>query len=1049
MPAGVPRAAGREPLVLNGRVVDSQGVGMKGVIVEVRGTRPDRLLGSMTTDPNGAFSWTHAALDEPVVLSAASPDYATTTLGPLILTATASVEIVLRTRSEFEETVTVEGRGETVPLEANPDLTTFSELSIETLPLIGRQISDLLVLAPGITDPDGDGNLNVRGARDTGLQLRLDGTNVTNPLTGHFGQDINLETVQEVEVMTSGAPAEYGRADGGFANIITKSGGNDISGSLKIYLRSSFLDGAGADGDRQGAPDYEDTSLYATLGGPIAKDHLWYFGSLQRIDREVPVVLAGGPTVITSMEGHRSFAKITWQTNLLNKLTAQYSADPLEALGNHISPTIAEETDYQLDTGGPLFQIGWSSVLSPDLLLTSLVSTFSSHQDIDPVSDQFAPTSIERLVNGNEVTVTLPCAIKNCRGETGLHRFAREDTLGSRRASELLLETGPYPVRTDQNVDRLTLKSDLSYVHETEHGQHSIKAGFEGNHESYEEDRVQNPTLTDRTCEYLDCGIVEPSPPPRGTRYGLISLQGYDETLTHPRAEGESFGLYVQDAWKIRPNLVVNAGLRFDVEELDSTGRTLFDPLEEAKEANRLYDLVCNAFGSTCTGSRTPGRRDGKLASAFTPAPGDPALVLDLNGDGTLQFEEINLVNAPFTTELDLQPEPFNITNSNVAPRISVSWDPMNDGKTRFSASAGRYYDRLFLGTVTLGQQPLSFVAEWPVTGFFNQAEAGESSLPLTGGVSYNQTDRELSTPYTDEIALGFEREIAPEWSVSFLYIHRRGSELLQDVDLNHITCREFDTAYGVDPAAICGDGGGLELDRFGGYAIVSVNTGPGTTPVRSSTTIPNGAVDLYHHNPNFNQILQVDNANASRYEAFDVRLRKRLHRNWEMDAAYTWSRATGEAESFVDLSGNDPAVSDKASGFLPYDQRHVFKLQSVAHLKHEFLLGGTILWESGLPYSVVASVEDYDDTGNLTPQRLFPVSGEKNDQRNTSRLTLSAHIEKRLTLKSCSLSGFLDIENLLDSDDLLLREVDDGYEIKDGERRFGRYLQIGVGVLF
>ncbi|MGH9868716.1 MAG: TonB-dependent receptor [Candidatus Polarisedimenticolia bacterium] len=1030
-------AAAESTVNLQGRVVDVHGTPLPGIVVELRGTTPDRRISTVTTDASGRFAFSLSAPGEPVTLAASSPDHAPILMGPLSIERTTTLDVTLHPRSQLQETIQVEGIGETVPLEGNPDVTVFGELAIEGLPLVGRQITDLLLLAPGVTDPDQDGRLNVRGARDTGLQLRVDGTNVTNPLTGHFGQDINLETVEEVQVITSGAPAEYGRADGGFASVITKSGGNDLSGSLKLYWRSNFLDGDGANGDQNQTPNFSDTSLYATLGGPIVKDRLWYFGSVQVLDRETPVVLAGGPTVITSAEGTRPFLKLTWQADLLNKLTAQVSADPLDLLGNNIGSTVSPETDYLLTTGGTLAQIGWTSVLSPDLLLTGMLSSFRSGQDIEPVAENFEPVSIERIPLGPVTHVPLPCSSPNCRGEENVHIFSREDTFGARRYDLTLQETGPYPVASDQRLGRVTLKSDLSYVKETASGQHSIKSGFEGTHETYEEDRIQNPTLTDLTCGYLDCN---PALPFQG-RSGLLSLQAYDPVRTHPHAEGLGLGFYLQDAWKIRPNLMINVGLRLDLEEVDSVGQTQFNPLEESKEANRLFGMACEAYGSICTSTRTPGRRDGTLPISFTPPPGDPSLELDRNGDGTLQSEELTLIYEPFTKESDLVPDPFHINNTNISPRLAVSWDPFNDGKTRLSGSFGRYYDRLFLGTVTTEQHPISFVAEWFAQGFpINHADPNELSRPLNGAVSFNQTDRNLGTPYTDELSLGFERELAPEWSVALLYIHRKGEDLLQDVDQNHIHCAGFGTAYGVNPSKVCGDGGGLEQDRFGGIAFGS----------NSAALVPNGAIDLYHHSPRFNQILRIENANGYRYEALEARLRKRLHRNWQLDASYTLSEATGEAESFVDLSGNDPAVSDKVSGHLSYDQRHILKLQGVGHLKNEFLLGGTILWESGLPYSHIRNVADYDDAGSLTPQRIVSTTGKKNDFRNESRLTMSAHIEKRFNTGRITVSGFLDIENLLDSDDLLLREVDgDTFEVLEGERRFGRYLQMGASLLF
>jgi hypothetical protein len=207
---------------------------------------------------------------------------------------------------------------------------------------------------------------------------------------------------------------------------------------------------------------------------------------------------------------------------------------------------------------------------------------------------------------------------------------------------------------------------------------------------------------------------------------------------------------------------------------------------------------------------------------------------------------------------------------------------------------------------------------------------------------------------------------------------------------------------------------------------------------------------DLYNLNPFYNQVLHVGNSNASRYKAYELTLRKRLYQNWQLLAAYTWSQARGDAESLSSLQGNDPAVSDKVSGYLDYDQRHVFKLQTTAHLPHELLVGTSVLWASGLPYSFVSNVEDYDDHGLLTPQRIFFLTGEKNDQRNQSQLTFDARLEKRFNLEKARLSAFISGENLLDRNELVLRQVDrDQRGIVDGERRFGRRFEVGASVLF
>ncbi|HKY33964.1 MAG TPA: TonB-dependent receptor plug domain-containing protein [Candidatus Polarisedimenticolia bacterium] len=1027
---------------LRGKVADDAGAPLAGVEIVVGDRELRRTWARTMSGPDGRFEAALPGEAAEVFVRAALEGYATVVLGPLDAQAGRSpLSVTLTPTAKLRESVRVEAEASAVRLDASTSSSTFNQELIEAVPLVGRQFSDLLALAPGVTDTDGDGRFNVRGARDTGLQLRIDGTNATDPLTGAFAQTVNLEAIQEVEVITGAAPAEFGRSDGGFANVVTKSGGNETDGSLKLFVRSNFLDGAGANSERREEPSFSDTVVTATLGGSVVRDRLWYFAAVDRLDNETPVALADGPFVIRKAEGWRGFGKLTLQATPQSKLAFQVNFDPLRTSGNHIGPVIRPETDFFMETGGTLSQATWTSIVSPDLLMSTLVSRLSAGTDIEPVSEAFRSLPIERVtVAGSEMSVPLPCTLRNCRGEDSLHRFFQEDTLGTSRTRGPVTEGGAYSIRGNQGLNRTTLKTDLAYTVEDRMGQHFIKSGFEASAERYEEEAVHNPILTDRSCEFRDCGIPLFPVPPLGTRFGTLLLEVFEPVSARRHADGLHVGFYAQDSWKPRPNLAFNFGVRFDHEEADSTGRTRFSALEESREALRRFDLVCNAAGLSCTASRTPGRRDGALPAELRPAPGDPALELDRNGNGVLETHEIAAINDPFTRGSELIRNSFHVSNDHAAPRLNLSWDPFSDGRTKSFATWARYHDRLFLATLATGQQPFSYTATWLLSGVTNQAEAGELSLPLSDAVSISEADRDLETPFTDEWTLGLEREIAPEWSFAVSYISRKGRKLLQDVDRNHITCDQFQESFGVDPSDVCGDGGHLELDRFG---FVDPN-------MPTAVSRPNGAIDLYHLNPYFNQILRVENANGSSYRALEVKLRRRLRDNWQMELAYTCSRARGEAESFADVAGNDPAVSDPVRGFLDFDQRHVLKWHGITHLKQGVLLGAVLQWASGIPYSIVLNVEDYDDARTVTPQRVVSVTGEKNDQRNESQVTLNLRLEKRIRARTAELSGFIETQNILSSDDLVLRQVDArGGDAIDGERRFGRRFQIGLGILF
>jgi len=1052
------RAQTATTAMLRGRILDDAGTGIPGVVVTL--TNPGIAIGSQhsVTDLEGNYAFKLLPPGAGYSVKAALPGYATVVAGPIDLnpTRTTQVNLSLRPSSELQETVEVEAQGDIVDTESTVTSSSYGAEFLEGLPLLGRRFNDVLTLAPGVTDTDGDGNPNVHGARDTGLQLRLDGTNTTDPLSGHFGQDINLETVEEIEVITSGAPAEYSRADGGFANIITKSGGNAFEGSFKYFLRSSFLDGDGANNEDQTqistpVEEYKDTQIYLTLGGALVRDHLWYFGSVQRVDREVPVNFAAGGSGLTTQEGWNTFGKITWQTDPDNKLTFQINYDPFEYTGNYQGPYISPDSDYIARTGGPLPQVKWTSIISPRLLIESLVSRLDAGVQISPASDDFRQIEIITQRNAlGQIYARLPCASMNCANDASMFRLIR----GDRLVKDLYTPTrsvGPYPFVSNDSRERATFKTDLSLTIDDWHGSHSIKGGFEFNDERYSDRPINNPIMTDNTVNSTQLDVIIDPPPPPHIRYGTLTLEAYDPPQDVLRADGLAAGFYAQDSWKPMANLTVNIGLRVDSEELDSTGFSFFEPANEARQVLRRFDVLCNAQGSACTAQRSPGRIDRGLTGIVVAPPGSPQAEFDLNHDGLVEVAgpEGNQVRAPLTTGSERLSEGFSISNTNLAPRLSVSWDPWADGRTKFFGTWNKYYDRLFLGAITAEQGGNLYNAQWVINGPGQQAEPGGPSKPINGLVTANQVDRDLETPSTIEWSIGVERELAAEWAVNATFISRRGDNLLQDKDVNHITCTGFDDVYGVSPRLVCGDGGGLEMDRFGGDPTSGVPdpNRPGVTP---GAGVPNGAPDLYVLNSNWNQILRVGNYNASTYTALELTIRKRLHRNWQMQASYTWSEARGDAESFTGLAGNDPAVSDLAAGYLDFDQRHVLKWQGVTHLPHGLILGGTLQWSSGLPYSIVSTTADRDDAGTLSASRTFFPTGEKNDQRNRGVWLVGGRIEKSMVLRSVNLSAFLSGENLLNNDALNWTSVQSGLRSSyDGTRLFGRRWEIGAAVQF
>ncbi len=1072
-------AQGSTTATVKGRVVDSDDAGLPGVIVQIRsGSQPSGNK-QVPTDIEGNYRIPLLPPANDYMIKIDYPGFAPLELGPLDLdTGKTTVQnITLRTDAESTETITVESQGNIVDTESTKTASSYNAEFIEGLPIIGSNYQDILTLAPGVTDTDGDGNPNVHGARDTGLQYRLDGGNITDPVDGGFGQNLNTDIIEEVEIITSGASAEFGRADGGFTNIITKSGGNDFEGKFTIRYRSKFLNGDGT-GDNDvnnftdDVPDYSDVRPTLTLGGAIVRDKLWYFGSLQIIDAERPVQQVGN-TRLQTFRGHTGLAKLTWQTNSYNKLAFQINTDPLEFTGNNIGLGTSPDSDVTFTQGGLVPQVKWTSTISPQLLLESLVTHFESGIAVEPVSKHFEPTPTELVLGAVGVIQSIyPCGTINCDPKLGEESTYQIDLIQG-------TINGPFRFQTDDERIRNSIKTDLTYNVEDAWGQHNVKSGIEFADEKFSDEPITNPFLVDVTTPFESTqtsggGVVNPL-----AVDGFQQVTAFSPLVTPQDASSFNSSIYALDSWKPIPNLTVNYGLRLDREDTNTSGFKYFDPKQERQDAIGLWSKVCIEAqyqaqtrpglvqtGSNCDAFR-PGDEapfDGKPPTAIANNQMalyrdenfdgindvDPDVAsLDFNKDGVLEFanKEGEQLYRDLTTFAERETENFSIENTNVSPRFSVSWDPWADGKSKTFASWGRFYDRLFLSTITGEIGPDSINFTFLPNDLTHLITPGQLSL-TTSSVTVNQIDRDLETPYTDEWTIGFERELAPEWSGSITYIHRDGNNLLQDQDINHVTCAQHGE-IGIDPFVACGGAGILEDDKFGGVAgFENISSGGNFA---FGFFVPNQAPDLYTVNNNFNQILRVGNYNSSEYDAFELKIVKRLQHNWQMQFSYTWSEAFGQAEAFSTAAGNDPQLKDDEEGYLDFDQTHILKFQAVTRLPHEIVLGSVIQWSSGVPWSVTKTVVEFDSTGNTLFRSFYP-TGQRNDQRNSGWWKIDGRLEKNFVVGRVQASAFLLAENLLDEGQLTIEELDTaalGGLPLDAFRDFGRRFEIGASFDF
>ena len=164
-------------------------------------------------------------------------------------------------------------------------MTRLPDEVISALPNNGRNYLNLTTLTPNVATtqgPDGD-VLSVGGQRGIHNNVSVDGADFNNPFFGEQrgGQrppfTFNLDAVREMVVVAQGANAEFGRSSGGFVNVITKSGTNEMHGTLHYFGKDGALSSDAEHASLRLEPDFRQHQFGATLGGPIVKDKLFYF----------------------------------------------------------------------------------------------------------------------------------------------------------------------------------------------------------------------------------------------------------------------------------------------------------------------------------------------------------------------------------------------------------------------------------------------------------------------------------------------------------------------------------------------------------------------------------------------------------------------------------------------------------------------------------------------------------------------------------------------------------------------------------------------------
>src|SRR5881409_972448 len=269
--------------IIRGTVTDPSGTSVATATVTLRETQTG-FRRQITTNERGIFIASLMPLGTYDV-TARGVGFSETRATGVRLGVGETVDLTLALAAVQLQAVVVETTPSVVDATKTENSTRLPSSAVSGLPNNGRNYLNLTLLTPQVAlvqGPDGD-ELTIAGQKGIHNNVAVDGADFNNPFFGEQrgGQrpafTFNLDAVQEMVVLPGGANAEFGRLAGGFVNVITKSGTNQLRGSLHYFGKSDALSGTPVHGAQTFDPDFRQHQFGFTLGGPLKRDRAFFF----------------------------------------------------------------------------------------------------------------------------------------------------------------------------------------------------------------------------------------------------------------------------------------------------------------------------------------------------------------------------------------------------------------------------------------------------------------------------------------------------------------------------------------------------------------------------------------------------------------------------------------------------------------------------------------------------------------------------------------------------------------------------------------------------
>jgi hypothetical protein len=518
---GTPALAQNPTFALEGVVEDAQQAVLPGATITIQNISTG-LTRTATTDTSGRFVVTALPPEGRYKVQVELPGFATEVRENLTFNAGQRVVLNFSLRlSTVQETITVAGDAPLVQTTSAEVTSTIDRTAFENLPVKERNYFRLLTLDSNVVATGtGSNAVNVGGGEVWNFGTYVDGTNNHSkwltlqraPQLGSSG--FAIETVKEVQLITNQFSAEFGGHSAGVASMVTKSGTNDVTGSAFVMVRPGDWDA------RQPlAPTktpYNQQQFGGTVGGPLVRDRIFYFGSYERRRERSSVTVTSladfGAVVPTPADEHQGHFKGDIRFSEKNSMGVRYNM-------------VRWKKDNE---GGGLGLPG---------------TGFMWDNNVDTVHGNFLTVVSDRFLN--EVRSQFSRYVDRRAAKCDCVSIVRQGY-----SVEGGYDQGTWGVLPEKTYD-------ISDTVSLWMGNHTIRTGASFTYD-----------VTEQLFQPLQNGQYSFAGAPNIAREPFQYIQSFALTpearLMFPKAY--VIASFFQDDWRVRNNLTLNLGLRYDVE---------------------------------------------------------------------------------------------------------------------------------------------------------------------------------------------------------------------------------------------------------------------------------------------------------------------------------------------------------------------------------------------------------------------------------------------------------------------------------------------------